>query len=38
MVVSKRGVHYMFLEEVFGDRAPMQEVIAAAKAAVAALC
>ena len=36
MVVSKDKVHYAFSEKVFGDRAPMDDVIAAAKAAVAA--
>lgn len=33
MVVSSAGVHYQFLEEVFGDRAPIKDVIAAAKQA-----
>mmetsp|Transcript_25299 Transcript_25299/g.70745 ORF Transcript_25299/g.70745 Transcript_25299/m.70745 type:complete len:119 (-) Transcript_25299:301-657(-) len=36
MVVSSKGVHYQFQEHVFGDRAPMEEVVAAAKAAVGA--
>ena len=35
MVVSKNEVHYAYSEKVFGDRAPMEDVISAAKAAVA---
>jgi len=36
IVVSKAGVHYQYQEKTFGDRAPLEEVLAAAKEAVAA--
>jgi hypothetical protein len=36
MVVSKKAVHYQYQEKVFGDRAPIEDVLAAAKAAVEA--
>ncbi|KXS16773.1 hypothetical protein M427DRAFT_55113 [Gonapodya prolifera JEL478] len=36
-VVSSSGVHYRYIEKVFGDHAPFSEIVEAAKVAVAAV-
>ncbi|KAJ3340769.1 hypothetical protein HDU93_006257 [Gonapodya sp. JEL0774] len=36
-VVSRQGIHYRFIERIFGAHAPLEEVMEAAKVAVNAL-